>query len=254
MIYLEGSYTPENAKKATYLSPPAFSLSARTKLFRNDQTPGRFRIRSIQRQVCLLCIARRSFFLSSPGPAAYMLPPVLGPKVVNKTSAPNVSFSGRSAIGSFHEDLRKVQIRHFTAYTSYVFWKNIYNFFLRLQAQGRTKWWIHVCTNSKALSTVWQVVTWCLETWPRNQDLEPTTQKWSVSLLLNKYKLNSSKVTIMQLLTVSNINKYCHFSTYQIILKTDSIKFSGTVFNIDRKKIFSCNQHLRGILWHWRLE
>lgn len=75
-----GSYTPENAKKATYLSPPAFSLSARTKLFRNDQTPG---------------------------PAAYMLPPVLGPKVVNKTSAPNVSFSGRSAIGSFHEDLRK---------------------------------------------------------------------------------------------------------------------------------------------------
>ncbi|KAK9958747.1 hypothetical protein ABG768_010852 [Culter alburnus] len=75
-----GSYSPENATKTTYYSPPAFSLSARTKLFRNDQTPG---------------------------PAAYMLPPVLGPRVVNKTAAPNVSFSGRSPIGSFHEDLRK---------------------------------------------------------------------------------------------------------------------------------------------------
>nr|XP_021323272.1 outer dense fiber protein 3-B isoform X2 [Danio rerio] len=53
-----GSYSPENATKATYLSPPAFTLSARTKLFRNDQTPGRCRIRSIQRQVCLLCISR----------------------------------------------------------------------------------------------------------------------------------------------------------------------------------------------------
>ncbi|KTG37060.1 hypothetical protein cypCar_00042368 [Cyprinus carpio] len=41
------------------------------------------------------------------GPAAYMLPPVLGPRVVNKASAPNVFFGGRSAIGSFYEDLRK---------------------------------------------------------------------------------------------------------------------------------------------------
>ncbi|XP_016402797.1 outer dense fiber protein 3-B-like isoform X1 [Sinocyclocheilus rhinocerous] len=76
-----GSYSPENAAKTTYYLAPAFSLSARTKLFRNDQTPG---------------------------PAAYMLPPVLGPRVVNKASAPNVSFGGRSAIGSFHEDLRKM--------------------------------------------------------------------------------------------------------------------------------------------------
>ncbi|XP_052007822.1 outer dense fiber protein 3-B [Xyrauchen texanus] len=75
-----GSYSPENAAKITYLSAPAFSLSARTKLFRNDQTPG---------------------------PAAYLLPPVIGPKVVDKTAAPNITLSGRSAIGSFHEDLRK---------------------------------------------------------------------------------------------------------------------------------------------------
>uniref|UniRef100_A0A8C1I5X6 Tripartite motif containing 35-30 n=1 Tax=Cyprinus carpio TaxID=7962 RepID=A0A8C1I5X6_CYPCA len=75
-----GSYSPENATKTTFYSAPAFSLSARTKLFRNDQTPG---------------------------PAAYMLPPVLGPRVVNKASAPNVFFGGRSAIGSFYEDLRK---------------------------------------------------------------------------------------------------------------------------------------------------
>ncbi|KAI2653395.1 Outer dense fiber protein 3-B [Labeo rohita] len=75
-----GSYSPENSTKTIFYSAPAFSLSARTKLFRNDQTPG---------------------------PAAYMLPPVLGSRIVNKASAPNVSFSGRSAIGSFHEDLRK---------------------------------------------------------------------------------------------------------------------------------------------------
>lgn len=82
-----GSYSPENSTKKIFCAAPAFSLSARTKLFRNDQTPG---------------------------PAAYMLPPVLGPNVVNKSAAPNISLSGRSAIGSFHEDLRKVQQCFFT--------------------------------------------------------------------------------------------------------------------------------------------
>ncbi|XP_057203264.1 outer dense fiber protein 3-B isoform X2 [Triplophysa rosa] len=77
---ISGSYSPENSTKKVFYAAPAFSLSARTKLFRNDQTPG---------------------------PAAYMLPPVLGPNVVNKSAAPNISLSGRSAIGSFHEDLRK---------------------------------------------------------------------------------------------------------------------------------------------------
>ncbi|XP_006633801.1 ciliary microtubule associated protein 1B [Lepisosteus oculatus] len=75
-----GRYSPERSGKSAYYSAPAYSLSARTKGFRNDQTPG---------------------------PAAYMLPPVLGPKTVNKTSAPNFSLTGRSKIGSFHEDLQK---------------------------------------------------------------------------------------------------------------------------------------------------
>ncbi|XP_062403364.1 ciliary microtubule associated protein 1B [Sardina pilchardus] len=75
-----GRYFPEKSGKMAYLSAPAYSLSARTRGFRNDQTPG---------------------------PAAYMLPPVLGPTTVNKTSAPTFSLTGRSKIGSFHEDLQK---------------------------------------------------------------------------------------------------------------------------------------------------
>ncbi|XP_060778876.1 ciliary microtubule associated protein 1B-like [Neoarius graeffei] len=75
-----GTYHPEKAASKTFHSSPAYSLSARTKLFRNDQTPG---------------------------PAAYMLPAVLGPISVCKRSAPNISLSGRSKKGSFHEDLKK---------------------------------------------------------------------------------------------------------------------------------------------------
>ncbi|MGH0127616.1 UNVERIFIED_CONTAM: hypothetical protein FKN15_035256 [Acipenser sinensis] len=41
------------------------------------------------------------------GPAAYILPSVLGPRTVNKTSAPNFILTGRSKIGSVHEDLQK---------------------------------------------------------------------------------------------------------------------------------------------------
>ncbi|XP_053552725.1 outer dense fiber protein 3-like, partial [Bombina bombina] len=40
-------------------------------------------------------------------PAAYSLPSVLGPRIVERTSAPNFSMTGRSKIGSFHEDLQK---------------------------------------------------------------------------------------------------------------------------------------------------
>ncbi|KAI4879991.1 hypothetical protein NFI96_029171, partial [Prochilodus magdalenae] len=75
-----GRYSPEKAGKTAYYSAPAYSLSARRNGFHNDQTPG---------------------------PAAYMLPSVLGPHVVNKSSAPNISLTGRSKIGSFHEDLQK---------------------------------------------------------------------------------------------------------------------------------------------------
>uniref|UniRef100_A0A674DEN9 Outer dense fiber of sperm tails 3-like 2b n=1 Tax=Salmo trutta TaxID=8032 RepID=A0A674DEN9_SALTR len=67
-----GRYSPERSGQSANYSAPAYSLSARSKGFRNDQTPG---------------------------PAAYMLPSVLGPATVNKTS-----------IGSFHEDLQKVDL------------------------------------------------------------------------------------------------------------------------------------------------
>uniref|UniRef100_A0A672GQU9 Tripartite motif containing 35-30 n=1 Tax=Salarias fasciatus TaxID=181472 RepID=A0A672GQU9_SALFA len=43
----------------------------------------------------------------SPGPAAYSLPPVLGPKTVTTTSAPASSLGHRSKSGSFYEDLKK---------------------------------------------------------------------------------------------------------------------------------------------------
>ncbi|GAB0175387.1 outer dense fiber protein 3B [Grus japonensis] len=42
-----------------------------------------------------------------PGPAAYRLPPMLGPRVVSKSSAPNYSIPGRSHVGAFYEDLCK---------------------------------------------------------------------------------------------------------------------------------------------------
>ncbi|KAK1166932.1 outer dense fiber protein 3-like [Acipenser oxyrinchus oxyrinchus] len=75
-----GQYSPEKSGRSAHYSAPAYSLSARSKGFRNDQTPG---------------------------PAAYILPSVLGPRTVNKTSAPNFILTGRSKIGSFHEDLQK---------------------------------------------------------------------------------------------------------------------------------------------------
>ncbi len=118
LIFLSGSYSPEIASKTIFYSSPAFSLSARTKLFRNDQTPGRFpqiHTTTLLEQMCFLGL---SHIILSPGPAAYMLPPVLGPRVVNKASAPNVFFGGRSEIGSFYEDLRKVRIHYFTVLTS----------------------------------------------------------------------------------------------------------------------------------------
>ncbi|NXN19563.1 ODF3A protein, partial [Indicator maculatus] len=43
----------------------------------------------------------------SLGPAAYMLPTLLGARVVNKSSAPNYSIPGRSKIGAFYQDLSK---------------------------------------------------------------------------------------------------------------------------------------------------
>ncbi|XP_075929241.1 ciliary microtubule associated protein 1A-like isoform X3 [Petromyzon marinus] len=75
-----GSYSPERAGTAAFRSAPSYSLTARTDSFHRDQTPG---------------------------PAKYMLPAMLGPHVINKSSAPTYSLSSRGKIGSFHEDLQK---------------------------------------------------------------------------------------------------------------------------------------------------
>ncbi|XP_069485581.1 ciliary microtubule associated protein 1B [Ambystoma mexicanum] len=75
-----GSYSPEKSGKSAYRSAPVYSLAARTKGFGSDQTPG---------------------------PAAYLLPAMLGPHTVGKPSAPYISMTGRSKIGSFAEDLQK---------------------------------------------------------------------------------------------------------------------------------------------------
>lgn len=47
--------------------------------------------------------------LAPPGPGTYTVPSLLGPRVVGKVSAPTYSIYGRSAVGSFCEDLSKVR-------------------------------------------------------------------------------------------------------------------------------------------------
>ncbi|XP_054703631.1 outer dense fiber protein 3B isoform X5 [Grus americana] len=75
-----GCYSPERAGRLAFPSAPACSLRSRTQQGTSHQTPG---------------------------PAAYRLPPMLGPRVVSKSSAPNYSILGRSHVGAFYEDLCK---------------------------------------------------------------------------------------------------------------------------------------------------
>lgn len=42
------------------------------------------------------------------GPAAYMLPLVVGPQAVGKTSLPSYTMVSRRSYGSFHDDLQRV--------------------------------------------------------------------------------------------------------------------------------------------------
>ena len=44
------------------------------------------------------------------GPAAYMLPVVMGPHTVGKASQPAFSIKGRSKLGSFSDDLYKARV------------------------------------------------------------------------------------------------------------------------------------------------
>ncbi|XP_022421103.1 outer dense fiber protein 3 isoform X2 [Monodon monoceros] len=78
-----GHYFPEKSTKHVFDSAPSHSISARTKTFRVDSTPG---------------------------PAAYMLPVVMGPHTVGKASQPAFSIKGRSKLGSFSDDLYKVTV------------------------------------------------------------------------------------------------------------------------------------------------
>ncbi|XP_063518807.1 ciliary microtubule associated protein 1B isoform X6 [Pongo pygmaeus] len=77
-----GRYFPERAGNATYPSAPRHTIAPRNWGVREEQ--------------------------QSPGPAAYTVPSLLGPRVIGKVSAPTYSIYGRRAAGSFFEDLSKV--------------------------------------------------------------------------------------------------------------------------------------------------
>ncbi|KAM6306962.1 ciliary microtubule associated protein 1A-like [Podargus strigoides] len=75
-----GHYFPEKAERVTFPSIPACSLHSRTRHHASQQTPG---------------------------PAAYQMPPMLGPRIITKSSAPNYSMLGHSNVGTFYQELCK---------------------------------------------------------------------------------------------------------------------------------------------------
>uniref|UniRef100_A0A8C8WU01 Ciliary microtubule associated protein 1B n=1 Tax=Panthera leo TaxID=9689 RepID=A0A8C8WU01_PANLE len=76
-----GRYFPERAGNATYPSAPRHTIAPRNwGIHAEPQTPG---------------------------PGAYTVPSLLGPRVIGKVSAPTYSIYGRSAVGSCFEDLSK---------------------------------------------------------------------------------------------------------------------------------------------------
>ena len=81
VCFFSGQYSPEKFHPPHERSEPSFTFGKRTKILFKDPTPS---------------------------PNSYSLPPLIGPKGVNKASAPAYSLSGRSAIGGFSEDLKKV--------------------------------------------------------------------------------------------------------------------------------------------------
>ncbi|KAM9071998.1 ciliary microtubule associated protein 1B isoform 1-T1 [Megaptera novaeangliae] len=76
-----GRYFPERAGNATYPSAPRHTIAPRNWGLRAES--------------------------QTPGPGTYTVPSLLGPRVVGKVSAPIYSIYGRSAVGSFCEDLSK---------------------------------------------------------------------------------------------------------------------------------------------------
>ncbi|XP_070309702.1 ciliary microtubule associated protein 1B isoform X3 [Odocoileus virginianus] len=77
-----GRYFPERAGNAAYPSAPRHTIAPRNWGLRLES--------------------------QTPGPGTYTMPSLLGPRVVGKASAPTYSIYGRSAVGSFCEDLSKV--------------------------------------------------------------------------------------------------------------------------------------------------
>lgn len=73
-------YGPEKHRVPKHPFPPSYSFGSRTAIGKKD---------------------------NFPSPNSYSLPSVLGDKAVGKTSAPAYTMTGRSKIGSFHEDLQK---------------------------------------------------------------------------------------------------------------------------------------------------
>uniref|UniRef100_A0A8C6CXR5 Ciliary microtubule associated protein 1B n=1 Tax=Moschus moschiferus TaxID=68415 RepID=A0A8C6CXR5_MOSMO len=76
-----GRYFPERAGNAAYPSAPRHTIAPRNWGLRLES--------------------------QTPGPGTYTMPSLLGPRVVGKVSAPTYSIYGRSAVGSFCEDLSK---------------------------------------------------------------------------------------------------------------------------------------------------
>ncbi|XP_020737623.2 ciliary microtubule associated protein 1B isoform X4 [Odocoileus virginianus] len=76
-----GRYFPERAGNAAYPSAPRHTIAPRNWGLRLES--------------------------QTPGPGTYTMPSLLGPRVVGKASAPTYSIYGRSAVGSFCEDLSK---------------------------------------------------------------------------------------------------------------------------------------------------
>lgn len=138
-------------------------------------------------------------FICNSGPAAYSLPPVLGPKTVVTSAAPTYSLCGRDKTGSFHEDLQKV---HFILYTvmktislkTFFFFKSINPviycccqyvcFPSRVLALLPTKLWTLVFTGKNLPSTAWQAATSQLVKPHRNQALVHTILKRSSLCLI----------------------------------------------------------------------
>lgn len=59
---------------------------------------------------------------TTPSPNAYTLPSLVGSKIVGKRSNAAFSMTGRSKIGSFHEDLRKVWLNFVDTLHAIIVW------------------------------------------------------------------------------------------------------------------------------------